>query len=98
MRIKNKKMVLGAAIAGVGFIVREINTKKKLKIIDWKIRSMSKSMDAFANAHNSLVDEIFKDEKKELLEKDCENEKFDAIVEEIGSVYEHIARLATEGK
>lgn len=150
MEIKNKKMVIGVAAMGIGFIAKEIRNRKKIKELDFKINSMNKSMGVFADAHNAFVekatsefketdnvitdiidqnefhydkilnlekitsdheleldylsicdeldDEEFTDEFDETKEDYCVNERLDRIEDEIGSVYEHIEKLATEGK
>lgn len=159
MEIKNKKMVIGVAAMGIGFIAKEIRNIKKIKELDFKINSMNKSMGVFADAHNAFVEkatsefkqmdtvvgclvedseihdyritdleknveeidddvteylfEGMSDEKREEVDRKlrerfpdyfeevddyCVNERLDRIEDEIGSVYEHIEKLATEGK
>ena len=159
MEIKNKKMVIGVAAMGIGFIAKEIRNRKKIKELDFKINSMNKSMGVFADAHNAFVEkttsefkqidtvvgclvqdsefydyritdleknveeidddvteylfEGMSDGKREEVDRKlrerfpayfeevddcCINERLDRIEDEIGSVYEHVEKLATEGK
>jgi hypothetical protein len=99
--MENKmKMVVGAALAGTGFIVSEINKRKKIKELDWKINSMNRSMGAFAEAHNSFVERMHDetDEVYNLISSVVEdNEKQDDVLEEmkeeICTVYDHIEEL-----
>ena len=61
MEFENKKGLVGIAVVGAGFIVKEVRNRQKLKELEWKIKSMNKSMRIFADIHNGFVDKVTKD-------------------------------------
>ena len=100
MELKNKKVIVGLALAGVGLIASEIKKKRKvdeltkrvcytedfLEDFDEKAWSLNRSMKEIAKAHNSLTKMATDD-----------NEDFDdriyEIENEIATIYSHLAEL-----
>lgn len=100
MELKNKKIIIGAALAGLGLISSEISRRRKIneltkrvyymeektQELDKKAWSLNRSAKAVAKAHNNLI---------KVVAVDYENfdERFFDLEDEIITIYSHIAEL-----
>ena len=100
MELKNKKVMIGAALAGVGVIASEIRKIRKideltkrvyytedfLENLEEKTWSLNRSMKEIAKAHNSLI-KMTTDDYEDF------DERFYEIEDEIATIYSHLAEL-----
>ena len=100
MELKNKKVIVGLALAGVGLIASEIKKKRKvdeltkrvyytedfLEDFDEKAWSLNRSMKEIAKAHNNLT---------KMATNDYEDfdDRIYEIENEIATIYSHLAEL-----
>ena len=100
MELKNKKVIVGLALAGVGLIASEIKKKRKvdeltkrvyytedfLEDINEKAWSLNRSMKEIAKAHNNLT---------KMATNDYEDfdDRIYEIENEIATIYSHLAEL-----
>lgn len=100
MELKNKKVIVGLALAGVGLIASEIKKKRKvdeltkrvyytedfLEDLDEKAWSLNRSMKEIAKAHNSLT-KMATDDYEDF------DDRIYEIENEIATIYSHLAEL-----
>ncbi len=100
MELKNKKVIVGLVLAGVGLIASEIKKRRKideltkkvyytedfLEDLDEKIWSLNRSMKEIAKAHNSLT-KMATDDYEDF------DERIYEIEDEIATIYSHLAEL-----
>ena len=100
MELKNKKVIAGLALAGVGLIASEIKKKRKvdeltkrvyytedfLEDFDEKAWSLNRSMKEIAKAHNSLT-KMATDDYEDF------DDRIYEIENEIATIYSHLAEL-----
>ena len=100
MKLKDKKIIIGAALAGAGLLASEIINRKKLGVLtkrlnntedflddlEEKIWSSNSSMKEIAKAHNSLI-------KMRIDDYEDFDERFYEIEDEIATIYSHLAEL-----
>lgn len=100
MELKNKKVIVGLVLAGVGLIASEIKKKRKvyeltkrvcytedfLEDFDEKAWSLNRSMKEIAKAHNSLI-KMATDDYEDFDDRIYEMEN------EIAIIYSHLAEL-----
>ena len=100
MELKNKKVIAGLALAGVGLIASEIKKKRKvdeltkrvyytedfLEDLDEKAWSLNRSMKEIAKAHNSLT-KMATDDYEDF------DDRIYEIENEIATIYSHLAEL-----
>lgn len=100
MELKNKKVIVGLALAGVGLIASEIKKKRKvdeltkrvyytedfLEDFDEKTWSLNRSMKEIAKAHNSLT-KMATDDYEDF------DDRIYEIENEIATIYSHLAEL-----
>ena len=100
MELKNKKVIVGLALAGVGLIASEIKKKRKvdeltkrvyytedfLEDINEKAWSLNRSMKEIAKAHNSLT-KMATDDYEDF------DDRIYEIENEIATIYSHLAEL-----
>lgn len=100
MELKNKKVIVGLALAGVGLIASEIKKKRKvdeltkrvyytedfLEDFDEKAWSLNRSMKEIAKAHNSLT-KMTTDDYEDF------DDRIYEIENEIATIYSHLAEL-----
>ena len=100
MKLKNKKVIVGLALTGVGLIASEIKKRRKideltkkvyytedfLEDLDEKIWSLNRSMKEIAKAHNSLT-KMATDDYEDF------DERIYEIEDEIATIYSHLAEL-----
>ena len=100
MKLKNKKVIVGLALTGVGLIASEIKKRRKideltkrvyytedfLKNLDEKAWSLHRSMREIAKAHNSLT-KMTTDNYEDF------DERIYDIEDEIATIYCHLEEL-----
>ena len=100
MKLKNKKVIVGLALTGVGLIASEIKKRRKideltkrvhytedfLEDLDEKAWSLNKSMKEIAKAHNSLT-KMATDNYEDF------DERIYEIEDEIATIYFHLEEL-----
>ena len=100
MKLKNKKVIVGLALTGVGLIASEIKKRRKideltkrvyytedfLKNLDEKAWSLNRSMKEIAKAHNSLT-KMATDNYEDF------DERIYEIEDEIATIYCHLEEL-----
>ena len=100
MKLKDKKIIIGAALAGAGILISEIKNRRKLDQLTQRINhtedclenleektwSLNRSMKEIAKAHNSLI-------KMRIDDYEDFDERFYEIEDEITTVYSHIEEL-----
>ena len=100
MELKNKKVIVGLALAGVGLIASEIKKKRKideltkrvyytedfLEDLNEKAWSLNRSMKEIAKAHNSLT-KMATDDYEDF------DDRIYEIENEIATIYSHLAEL-----
>ena len=100
MKLKNKKVIVGLALTGVGLIASEIKKRRKideltkrvyytedfLKNLDEKAWSLNRSMKEIAKAHNSLT-KMTTDNYEDF------DERIYEIEDEIATIYCHLEEL-----
>lgn len=100
MKLKNKKVIVGLALTGVGLIASEIKKRRKideltkrvyytedfLKNLDEKAWSLNRSMNEIAKAHNSLT-KMTTDNYEDF------DERIYDIEDEIATIYCHLEEL-----
>ena len=100
MELKNKKVIVGLALTGVGLIASEIKKRRKideltkrvyytedfLKNLDEKAWSLNRSMKEIAKAHNSLT-KMTTDNYEDF------DERIYDIEDEIATIYCHLEEL-----
>ena len=100
MELKNKKVIVGLALAGVGLIASEIKKKRKideltkrvyytedfLEDLNEKAWSLNRSMKEIAKAHNSLI-KMATDDYEDF------DDRIYEIENEIATIYSHLAEL-----
>lgn len=100
MKLKNKKVIVGLALTGVGLIASEIKKRRKideltkrvyytedfLEDLDEKAWSLNKSMKEIAKAHNSLT-KMTTDNYEDF------DERIYEIEDEIATIYFHLEEL-----
>ena len=100
MKLKNKKVIVGLALTGVGLIASEIKKRRKideltkrvyytedfLKNLDEKAWSLNRSMKEIAKAHNSLT-KMTTDNYEDF------DERIYEIEDEIVTIYCHLEEL-----
>lgn len=100
MELKNKKVIAGLALTGVGLIASEIKNRRKteeltkrvhytedlLEELDEKAWSLNRSMREIAKAHNSLI-------KMRIGDYEDFDERFYKIEDEISTIYSHLEEL-----
>ena len=100
MKLKNKKVIVGLALTGVGLIASEIKKRRKideltkrvyytedfLKNLDEKAWSLNRSMKEIAKAHNSLT-KMTTDNYEDF------DERIYDIEDEIATIYCHLEEL-----
>lgn len=100
MKLKNKKVIVGLALTGVGLIASEIKKRRKideltkrvyytedfLKNLDEKAWSLNRSMKEIAKAHNSLT-------KMTTGNYEDFDERIYDIEDEIATIYCHLEEL-----
>ncbi|MCR1935061.1 hypothetical protein NSA27_10315 [Clostridium tepidum] len=100
MELKNKKVIAGLALAGVGLIASEIKKKRKvdelikrvyytedfLEDLNEKAWSLNRSMKEIAKAHNSLT-KMATDDYEDF------DDRIYEIENEIATIYSHLAEL-----
>jgi chromosome segregation ATPase len=100
LELKNKKVIVGLALAGVGLIASEIKKKRKvdeltkrvyytedfLEDLDEKAWSLNRSMKEIAKAHNSLT-------KMATYDYEDLDERIYEIEDEIATIYSHLEEL-----
>ncbi len=100
MELKNKKVIVGLALAGVGLIASEIKKKRKvdeltkrvyytedfLEDLNEKAWSLNRSMKEIAKAHNSLT-KMTTDNYEDF------DERIYDIEDEIATIYCHLEEL-----
>jgi DNA repair exonuclease SbcCD ATPase subunit len=100
LKLKNKKVIVGLALTGVGLIASEIKKRRKideltkkvyytedfLEDLDEKIWSLNRSMKEIAKAHNSLI-KMATDDYEDF------DERIYEIEDEIATIYSHLAEL-----
>ncbi|QAT60275.1 hypothetical protein EQM13_01160 [Acidilutibacter cellobiosedens] len=100
MELKNKKVIAGLALAGVGLIASEIKKKRKvdeltkrvyytedfLEDLNEKAWSLNRSMKEIAKAHNSLI-KMATDDYEDF------DDRIYEIENEIATIYSHLAEL-----
>jgi len=100
LELKNKKVIVGLVLAGVGLIASEIKKKRKvdeltkrvyytedfLEDFDEKAWSLNRSMKEIAKAHNSLT-KMATDDYEDF------DDRIYEIENEIATIYSHLAEL-----
>jgi len=100
LKLKDKKIIIGAALAGAGILISEIKNRRKLDQLTQRINhtedclenleektwSLNRSMKEIAKAHNSLI-------KMRIDDYEDFDERFYEIEDEIASIYSHLAEL-----
>jgi len=100
LKLKDKKIIIGAALAGAGILISEIKNRRKLDQLTQRINhtedfledleektwSLNRSMKEIAKAHNSLI-------KMRIDDYEDFDERFYEIEDEITTVYSHIEEL-----
>lgn len=100
MKLKNKKVIVGLALTGVGLIASEIKKRRKideltkrvyytedfLKNLDEKAWSLNRSMKEIAKAHNSLT-KMTTDNYEDF------DERIYDIEDEIATIYCHLEEI-----
>ena len=100
MKLKDKKIIIGAALAGAGILISEIKNRRKLDQLTQRINhtedclenleektwSLNRSMKEIAKAHNSLI-------KMRIDDYEDFDERFYEIEDEIATIYSHLAEL-----
>jgi uncharacterized protein YdcH (DUF465 family) len=100
LELKNKKVIAGLALAGVGLIASEIKKKRKvdeltkrvyytedfLEDLNEKAWSLNRSMKEIAKAHNSLT-KMATDDYEDF------DDRIYEIENEIATIYSHLAEL-----
>jgi len=100
LELKNKKVIAGLALAGVGLIASEIKKKRKvdeltkrvyytedfLEDLNEKAWSLNRSMKEIAKAHNSLI-KMATDDYEDF------DDRIYEIENEIATIYSHLAEL-----
>ena len=100
MKLKNKKVIVGLALTGVGLIASEIKKRRKideltkrvyytedfLENLDEKAWSLNRSMKEIAKAHNSLT-KMTTDNYEDF------DERIYEIEDEIATIYFHLEEL-----
>jgi chromosome segregation ATPase len=100
LKLKNKKVIVGLALTGVGLIASEIKKRRKideltkrvyytedfLKNLDEKAWSLNRSMKEIAKAHNSLT-KMTTDNYEDF------DERIYDIEDEIATIYCHLEEL-----
>lgn len=100
MKLKNKKVIVGLALTGVGLIASEIKKRRKideltkrvyytedfLEELDEKAWSLNRSMKEIAKAHNSLT-KMTTDNYEDF------DERIYEIEDEIATIYCHLEEL-----
>lgn len=100
MELKNKKVIVGLALAGVSLIASEIKKKRKvdeltkrvyyveeeIEELDKKTFSIKKYAKAATKAHNNLIKVVAEDYENF-------NERFFDLEDEIITIYKHIEEL-----
>jgi uncharacterized protein (DUF342 family) len=100
LELKNKKVIVGLALAGVGLIASEIKKKRKvdeltkrvyytedfLEDLNEKAWSLNRSMKEIAKAHNSLT-KMATDDYEDF------DDRIYEIENEIATIYSHLAEL-----
>ena len=100
MELKNKKVIVGLVLAGVGLIASEIKKKRKideltkrvyytedfLEDLNEKAWSLNRSMKEIAKAHNSLT-KMATDDYEDF------DDRIYEIENEIATIYSHLAEL-----
>lgn len=100
MKLKNKKVIVGLALTGVGLIASEIKKRRKideltkrvyytedfLENLDEKAWSLNRSMKEIAKAHNSLT-KMTTDNYEDF------DERIYEIEDEIATIYCHLEEL-----
>ena len=100
MKLKNKKVIVGLALTGVGLIASEIKKRRKideltkrvhytedfLEDLDEKAWSLNRSMKEIAKAHNSLT-KMTTDNYEDF------DERIYDIEDEIATIYCHLEEL-----
>ena len=100
MKLKNKKVIVGLALTGVGLIASEIKKRRKideltkrvyytedfLENLDEKAWSLNRSMKEIAKAHNSLT-KMTTDNYEDF------DERIYDIEDEIATIYCHLEEL-----
>lgn len=100
MKLKDKKIIIGAALAGAGILISEIKNRRKLDQLTQRINhtedfledleektwSLNRSMKEIAKAHNSLI-------KMRIDDYEDFDERFYEIEDEIATVYSHLEEL-----
>ncbi len=100
MKLKNKKVIVGLALTGVGLIASEIKKRRKideltkrvyytedfLEDLDEKAWSLNRSMKEIAKAHNSLT-KMTTDNYEDF------DERIYEIEDEIATIYCHLEEL-----
>ena len=100
MKLKDKKIIIGAALAGAGILISEIKNRRKLDQLTQRINhtedfledleektwSLNRSMKEIAKAHNSLI-------KMRIDDYEDFDERFYEIEDEIAGIYSHLAEL-----
>ena len=100
MKLKNKKVIVGLALTGVGLIASEIKKRRKideltkrvhytedfLEDLDEKAWSLNRSMKEIAKAHNSLT-KMTSDNYEDF------DERIYEIEDEIVTIYCHLEEL-----
>jgi chromosome segregation ATPase len=100
LKLKNKKVIVGLALTGVGLIASEIKKRRKideltkrvhytedfLEDLDEKAWSLNRSMKDIAKAHNSLT-KMTTDNYEDL------DERIYDIEDEIATIYCHLEEL-----
>lgn len=100
MKLKNKKVIVGLALTGVGLIASEIKKKRKvdeltkrvyytedfLEDLNEKAWSLNRSMKEIAKAHNSLT-KMATDDYEDF------DDRIYEIENEIATIYSHLAEL-----
>lgn len=100
MKLKDKKIIIGAALAGAGILISEIKNRRKLDQLTQRINhtedclenleektwSLNRSMKEIAKAHNSLI-------KMRIDDYEDFDERFYEIEDEIATIYIHLEEL-----
>jgi DNA repair exonuclease SbcCD ATPase subunit len=100
LKLKDKKIIIGAALAGAGILISEIKNRRKLDQLTQRINhtedclenleektwSLNRSMKEIAKAHNSLI-------KMRIDDYEDFDERFYEIEDEIATIYSHLAEL-----
>lgn len=100
MEFKKKRLIIGLALTGVGLLVSEVKSRKKLGELTQRINhtedfledleektwSLNRSMKEIAKAHNSLI-------KMRIDDYEDFDERFYEIEDEIATIYSHLAEV-----